>query len=41
MMKNIDEKNISVKEKMNNIKFRKNAETLAAVHTVRPDRCLI
>ena len=33
MMKNINEKNISVKEKMNNIKFSKNAETFAAVHT--------
>ena len=33
MMKNINEKNISVKEKMNNIKFNKNAENLAAVHT--------
>ena len=33
MMKNINEENISVKEKMNNIKFSKNVETLAAVHT--------
>ena len=41
MMKNIDEKNISVKEKMNNIKFRKNAETLAAVHTHTHTRCIV
>ena len=41
MMENINEENINVKEKMNNIKFSKNAETLAAVHTHTHTRCIV